>query len=89
MTALTHFLVIFYFFSIGYEKLKVGGIYIIEDVNLDFIDNLYDSINKFLIENSLIADLEKIIIPWPPGFNHPCPVILKMNNLIVIKKLTN
>jgi hypothetical protein len=77
----------FLFFSTSYEKLKVGGIYIIEDINLDFIDNLYDSINKFLNENLLTADLEKLIMPWPPGFNHPSPVILKMNNLIVIKKL--
>ena len=42
------------FFTLSIHKLKNGGIYIIEDVNLDFIDKLYNDINSFCLNNNII-----------------------------------
>lgn len=74
--------IIFYKKSI--DKLKNGGIYIIEDVNLDFIETLYNDIVLFNGSNKYFV--KKIIIPWPKKFTHPLEKILKMNNLIIIHK---
>ena len=74
------------FFITSFYKLKSGGIYIIEDVNLDFIDKLHDDILRYCADNNISVDIEKLIIPYPPNFNHPSEAILKMNNLIFIKK---
>lgn len=76
---------LFYVNSI--HKLKKGGIYIIEDINLDFIDNLENSIKIFNSENSINMELIKLIINWPPTFTHPSQQILKMNNLLILKKI--
>jgi hypothetical protein len=75
------------FFVNSFNKLKIGGIYIIEDINLDFIDNLYNDIKKFCNNSLIKIDIEKILIPWPLNFTHACKKILNMNNLIIIKKL--
>ena len=76
------------FFTLSIHKLKNGGIYIIEDVNLDFIDKLYNDINSFCLNNNIIINIEKLIIPYPKQFTHSCPKIIKMNNLIIIHKLS-
>lgn len=76
---------LFYINSI--QKLKQYGIYIIEDVNLDFIDCLYNEINSYNSQNNITCDIVKLIIPYPKKFTHPSNDILKMNNLIILKKL--
>ena len=81
------FLSNYLFFTLSVNKLKNGGIYIIEDINLDFIDKLYNDIKKFCSDNKILICIEKIIIPYPTKFNHNSNDILKMNNLIIIKKL--
>lgn len=75
------------FFTLSFNKLKNGGIYIIEDVNLDFIDKLYADINIFCLDNKIPVSTEKLIIPYHSSFKHPSSQILKMNNLIIIKKI--
>ena len=75
---------LFYINSIN--KLKDGGIYIIEDVNLDFIEKLYTDIQNYNLEQNYNYKMEKLIIPWPAKFVHPLETILKMNNLIIIHK---
>jgi hypothetical protein len=76
----------FLFFIHSFYKLKNGGIYIIEDVNLDFIDKLYNDLVNYCSNNNISVDIEKLIIPYPPNFKHSSRDILKMNNLIFIKK---
>ena len=76
---------IFYIKSI--HKLKKGGIYIIEDINTDFIDKLYNEIVLWSENNNIKIDIIKKIINYPAKFTHPHEWILKMNNLIFIKKL--
>jgi hypothetical protein len=72
---------------INVNKLKTNGIYIIEDINLDFIDKLYDEIISYNNDNIINVNIVKLIIPWPIKFVHPSPYILNMNNLIIIQKL--
>ena len=75
------------FYKKTIEKLKDGGIYIIEDVNLDFINILYNGIILFNEEKlQKKYDVKQLILPWPVKFTHPCEKILKMNNLIFIHK---
>jgi hypothetical protein len=74
------------FFITSFYKLKSEGIYIIEDINLDFIDKLYDDILSYCTDNNISIDIEKLIIPWPRNYRHPNETIMKMNNLIFIKK---
>jgi hypothetical protein len=74
------------FFINSINKLKNGGIYIIEDINLDFIDTLYKNIIEYCNINNIIIEIEKLIIPYPVKFTHVSNDILKMNNLIFIKK---
>ena len=81
------FLSNYLFFILSINKLKSGGIYIIEDVNLDFINKLYTDINQFCLDNNILISIEKIIIPYPTKFKHTSVELLKMNNIIIIKKL--
>ena len=74
------------FYKNSIYKLKKNGIYIIEDVNLDFINELFDEINDFNKNNNIITEMEKLIIPWSKKFVHSSERILKMNNLIIIQK---
>jgi hypothetical protein len=74
------------FFKKSINKLKAGGIYIIEDVDTLFIDDLYNQISSFCINDGIECDLEKLIIPWPKKFTHPYERILRMNNLIIMHK---
>lgn len=74
----------FYIKSI--HKLKKGGIYIIEDISTDFIDKLYDAIVLWSENNNIKIDIIKKIINYHHKFTHPHEHILKMNNLIFIKK---
>jgi hypothetical protein len=75
---------LFYINSI--HKLKSGGVYIIEDINLDFIDNLDRCIKEYNSINSVEMESVKLIINYPPGFTHPVEVILKMNNMLILQK---
>ena len=75
------------FYKNSINKLKTNGIYIIEDINLDFIDKLYDEIISYNNDNIINVNIVKLIIPWPIKFVHPSPYILNMNNLIIIQKL--
>jgi hypothetical protein len=75
------------FYKNSIHKLKKNGIYIIEDVNLDFIDQLYDEIIIHNSNNSINCNIVKLIIPWPKKFEHPCPKHLKMNNIIILQLL--
>jgi hypothetical protein len=77
----------FLFYINSIHKLNQYGIYIIEDINVDFIDKLYDEIKAYNTEHNLNCDMKKLIIPYPVKFTHPSEVILKMNNLIFIKNL--
>jgi len=77
--------IIFYKNSI--KKLKKNGIFIIEDVDLEFIDGLYNEIISYNNNNNINLNIVKIKIPWPTKFTHGCPHILRMNNLIVLQKL--
>ena len=75
------------FYKNSINKLKTNGIYIIEDINLDFIDDLYDEVLSYNNDNNINVNIVKLIIPWPKKFVHPDARILKMNNLIIIQKL--
>lgn len=75
------------FYTSSIYKLKKQGIYIIEDVNTDFIDKLYNEILLWSNNNNIKIDIIKKIIDYPAKFTHPSESILKMNNLIFIKKL--
>ena len=75
------------FFINSIHKLKRGGIYIIEDVNLDFIEQLYLHIIGYCVTKNICIEHEKLLIPYPPKFTHHLSKILKMNNLIIIKKM--
>jgi len=78
----------FLFFINSIQKLKIGGIYIIEDINLDFIIQLYINIIEYCKINNIFIEIEKLIIPYPAKFTHVLNNnILKMNNLILIKKI--
>jgi hypothetical protein len=76
---------LFYINSI--QKLKEKGIYIIEDINLDFINQLQNDIITFNTKNNINMELIRLIIPYPLKFTHPLESILKMNNLLILKKL--
>ena len=75
------------FYKNSIHKLNTNGIYIIEDINLDFINELYDEILDFNKSHNININIVKLIIPYPKKFTHPSAQILKMNNLIIIKKL--
>lgn len=75
------------FYKISIHKLKTNGIYVIEDINLDFINQLYDEILEYNKDNSINCNIIKLIIPYPTKFTNPSPTILKMNNLIILQKL--
>jgi hypothetical protein len=75
------------FYTNSIHKLKKNGIYIIEDINLDFIDNLYNEIITYNNSNSINCNIIKLIIPWPIKFRHPFDYIMKMNNLIILQVL--
>lgn len=76
---------LFYINSI--QKLKQNGIYIIEDISLDFINQLQNDIITFNKNNNINMELIKLIIPYPSKFTHSTESILKMNNLLILKKL--
>jgi hypothetical protein len=76
---------LFYINSI--QKLKQNGIYIIEDINLDFINQLQNEITVFNTNNNINIELIRLIIPYPLKFTHSSKTILKMNNLLILKKL--
>jgi hypothetical protein len=76
---------LFYINSI--HKLKKKGIYIIEDIHLNFIDKLYDEILFWSNNNNVEIEIIKKIISYPKKFTHPSDNILNMNNLIFIKKI--
>jgi hypothetical protein len=77
--------ILFYINSI--QKLNKYGIYIIEYINSDFIDCLYNEIKSYNSNNNINCDIVKLLIPYPKKFVHSSDSILKMNNLIVLKKL--
>jgi hypothetical protein len=76
---------LFYKYSI--QKLKQNGIYIIEDISLDFINQLQNDIIILNRNNNINMELIKLIIPYPSNFTHLTESILKMNNLLILKKL--
>lgn len=75
------------FYRESIQKLKFYGIYIIEDINLDFIDDLFEYISKYNDENGIKYKIQKLIIPYPRKFQSGTSDIMKMNNLIFIQKL--
>jgi len=78
----------FYINSIN--KLKPNGIYIIEDISLDFIDQLMSDIIAYNQLKNINCQIEKLIIPWPKKFLHwqgADSDTMKMNNLLFIKLL--
>jgi hypothetical protein len=75
------------FYKNSIHKLKTNGVYIIEDINLDFIDQLHDEILEYNKDNSINCNIIKLIIPWPEKFTHSHSTILKMNNLIILQKI--
>jgi hypothetical protein len=75
------------FFKHSIHKLKTNGFYIIEDVNLDFIDILINEILLFSRTNDITISGSKIILPWPINYETPYISISKMNNLIIMQKL--
>lgn len=75
------------FYTESIHKLKTYGIYIIEDVNLEFIDNLFETICKYNDEIGIKYKIQKLIIPYPPNFTPSSSDILKINNLIFIQKM--
>jgi hypothetical protein len=76
---------LFYKYSI--QKLKQNGIYIIEESSLDFINQLQNDIIILNRNNNINMELIKLIIPYPSNFTHLTESILKMNNLLILKKL--
>ena len=72
------------FYKNSIHKLKKNGLYIIEDVSLDFIDILYTEIKDYNEIHDIKYDIIKLIIPWPKKFEHASEYILKMNNLLFI-----
>jgi hypothetical protein len=78
------------FYKNSINKLKKRGLYIIEDVNLGFIDGLCDEIISFNNSNHIKFNIVKLIIPYPKKFTHPDQglhnMIINMNNLIIIQK---
>ncbi len=76
------------FYKNSINKLNKTGIYIIEDIDLHFIDKLYDEINEYNVTNNIDFNIVKIyIIPYPHTFTHPSDAISRMNNLIILQKL--
>lgn len=74
------------FYKNSINKLNKNGIYIIEDINLDFIDKLCEEIEMHNNNNNINCNIIKLIIPWPKKFSHFSPYIIKMNNLIILQK---
>ena len=75
---------LFYINSI--HKLLKNGIFIIEDVNIEFLDILCIHIKEFNSKNNVDVEIVPLKIPYPSKFTHPHSHILKMNNLIFMKK---
>ena len=50
--------------------------YIIEDVNLNFIDELFDEIKGFNKETNTQSNMKKLVLPWPEKFSHPSTYIM-------------
>ena len=75
------------FYKNSINKLKTNGIYIIEDIHLDFIDKLYNEIIDYNKDTNINFNIVKLIIPWPKKFIHSSPDLLKMNNLFIIQKI--
>ena len=74
------------FFVNSIHKLKIGGIFIIEDVHTKFIDMLYYNITQHCKEINIKYNIIKLIIPWPNKFRHrSSEYIMQMNNLIIIQ----
>jgi hypothetical protein len=76
----------FLFYTKSIHKLKTNGIYIIEDVNLDWIEDLSADISTFNTSNNIDYTIETLIIPWPKKYVPWTDNILNYNNLIVIQK---
>lgn len=74
------------FYTESINKLLNNGVYIIEDVSLDFLDQLVHNIQDFNQQNNIHTDLRVLRIPYPSGFTHLSESILKMNNLIILVK---
>ena len=71
------------------SKLLDKGIYVIEDVDLDYIDRLCDRINNYNKENNINCVISKAIVPWGSADiigNNPNWGHHKQNNLIIIQK---
>jgi len=62
-------------------------VYIIEDINTDFINELYNEILIYNNDNNMNVNMCKLIIPYPKSCTHPSDAILKMNNLIIMQKI--
>jgi hypothetical protein len=75
------------FYKKSIHKLKTNGIYVIEDITLDFIDTLYDEIVEHNEYKEMKYNIIKLIIPYPRKFKHIHANMMKMNNLIIIQKL--
>jgi hypothetical protein len=73
------------FYKKSIHKLKSKGVYIIEDVNLHFIDELMNEIKTFHDEHGISARMKKFEIPWPKNFNNKYLNIMDMNNLIFVQ----
>jgi hypothetical protein len=73
------------FYKKSIHKLKIKGVYIIEDVNLHFIDELLYEIKSFNEEHGIHARIKKLEIPWPKNFHNSYPNIMDMNNLIFLQ----
>jgi len=75
------------FYKNSINKLKTNGIYIIEDIHLRFIDELYNEIIDYNSFKNIKINIIKLIIPYPSKFIHGSTDILQMNNLFIIQKL--
>lgn len=78
------------FYKQSIHKLKINGFFIIEDINLDFIDILFNEIINInnLPENKIFDfTVAKLVIPWPKKFTPPDEHLSKMNNLIIVQKI--
>jgi hypothetical protein len=73
------------FFVNSIHKLKIGGIFIIEDIHTTFIDVLYKNIIQYCNKINIKYNIIKLIIPWPKKFRHHSFHIMQMNNLIIIQ----
>ena len=73
-------MLLWYFFQNSFEKLKEGGIYIIEDVDLSYLNNLKDELIEYNPEIVILNNNYSN----KSSFRHEN---LNDNNLIVVRKL--